>query len=134
MRYDLAMLSEYCLEIGLDAAMPDEATLQISLGDDTVLCFRNDDRDYDCLMGFAGTPWHAHGELMFCDSGGRYIQLDPLGVLGGLRDGSVLICTLELENKLVDRWLVHKEYNDEFGHLEPGERIIVCRARIGASD
>lgn len=134
MRYDLDLLNEYCREIGLDAAMPDRSSLQISLGDGAILCFLNAERDDDCLMGFAGTPWHAHGPLMFCDAGGRYVELEPLDLLSGLCDGTVLIGTLELESKLVDRWLVHKEFNDEFGHLEPGERIIVRRARAGLAD
>ena len=81
-------------------------------------------------MGFLGTPWHVHDDLMFADGRGYYIELDYLNLLTGLKEGQVLVCEREVENRTVDRWLVHSEYNDEFKCLEAGEQIIVRRASI----
>jgi hypothetical protein len=127
MRYDLDLLSEFCREIGLLARMADPSTLEVIVGDDAVLCFQNAEREEDCLMGFLDTPWHTHGDLMFADPRGYYIELDPLNVLTGLRGGEVLVCELQKEGVLIDRWLLHSEYND-FKHMQPGERITVRRA------
>jgi hypothetical protein len=33
-----------------------------------------------------------------------------------------------VEDRTVDRWLTHREYNDEFNYLQGGERIVVRRA------
>ena len=128
MRYDLDILNEFCSEIGLKALMTDSSSLEVFVGDDAVLCFQNAKLDEDCLMGFANTPCHTHGDLMFSDHHGHFIELDPLNLLSGLCSGDVLICEQEVSGNLVDRWLVHKVYHDELQHLMPGERLIVRRA------
>ncbi|PSJ37877.1 hypothetical protein [Allosphingosinicella deserti] len=134
MRYDLDLLREFCAEIGLDAKARDDRLLEVFLGGGAVLCFQNFDRDGDCLIGFTDVPWHGHGNLTFNDARGYHVELDPLDLLSGLRSGDVLVCERQLKGTLVDRWLVHKLYNDEFGELEPGERIIVRRACCGEAD
>lgn len=128
MRYDLDILNEYCREIGLAARIADQSHFEVFLGNGAVLCFQNAEREQDCLMGLLDTPWHTHDDLMFADPRGHFIELDPLNLLSGLMAGTVLVCERRLEGKLVDRWLVHSEYNDEFRYLEPGEEIIVRRA------
>jgi hypothetical protein len=128
MRYDLNFLSEYCREIGLVARIADPSALEVFLGNGAVLCFRNSECEEDCLMGFFGTPWHTHGDLMFADPRGHYIEMDPLNLLSGLRNGTVLVCEQHVDQTLADRWLTHSEYNDEFRHLGPREWIIVRRA------
>ena len=125
MRYDLDILNEFCREIGLNARMRDNSSLEVFLGDETILCFQNAELDEDCLMGFANTPWHTHGDLEFSDHHGHFVELDPLNLLSGLCSGDVLICEQEVSGNLIDRWLVHKVYHDEFQHLMPGERLIV---------
>ncbi len=133
MRYDLDLLSEYCREIGLVSRIAVPSTLKVFLGDDAVLCFQNAEHEKDCLMGFLGTPWHTHDDLMFCDPRGHYIELDALNLLSGLIGGTVLVCERHANGTLTDRWLIHREYNDEFRHLGPGERIIVRRAKTAVS-
>lgn len=128
MRYDLDILSEFCREIGLNGRMPDNSSLQVALGDEAVLCFYNAEQDEDCLMGFEDTPWHTHGDLMFSDHHGHFVELDPLNLLSGLCSGDVLICEQEVSGHVVDRWLVHKVFNDELEYLSAGERLIVRRA------
>lgn len=128
MRYDLEMLNEFCREIGLSSRLTDTASLEIMLGGGAVLYFENADSDEDCLMGFVNTPWHTHGSLMFSDPHGHFVELDPMNLLGGLRSGDVLLCEREVNGSLVDRWLVHKTFNDEFEHLMPNESLMVRRA------
>jgi hypothetical protein len=38
-----------------------------------------------------------------------------------------LICERWKDGELTDRWLVHKDFVDEFDHIEPGEEIRVRR-------
>jgi hypothetical protein len=104
--------------------------LEVHLGNGAVLCLENGENDECGLMGFPGTLWHVHGDgdLTFGGPWGRYIELDILNLLNGLRDGTVLICEHHSEGKLVDRWLTRNEYNDEFKYLPPGDSIIVRRA------
>jgi hypothetical protein len=129
MRYDLAVLDEFCRDIGLTAQMADSVSLHVLLGDGAVLCFQNAERDEDCLIGFLDCPWHFHGDdLEFDDHHGHFVVLDLLNLLSGLCSGEVLICEREVSGKLADRWLVHKVYNDELEYLKPGERLIVRRA------
>jgi len=132
MRYDLDLLNEFCRELGLSSRLTGNSSLEVSLGDGTVLCFQNAERDEDCLMGFADTPWHTHDDLLFNDHHGHFVELDPLNLLTGLQSGDVLICEQEVSGNLVDRWLVHKIFNDELEHLMPNERLIIRRADCAA--
>lgn len=101
--------------------------MEIDLVRDAVLCFQNAEREEDCLTGFLDTPWHTHDNLMFVDARGNYVELDYLDLLMGLKEGRVLICERETHGQIVDRWLVHCEYNDQFKYLQEDERIIVRR-------
>ncbi len=130
MRYDLDLVTQLCREIGLPVHAATNRRVEVDLGRGAVLCFENLEREEDCLVGFLGMPWHAHDNLMFVDAQGNCTELDYLNLLTGLREGRVLVCEREVEGQTADRWLVHSEYNDEFGHLEQGERIIVRRATI----
>ena len=49
-------------------------------------------------------------------------------IIVGLSDGTLLVAEQYLGGRLVDRWLIHKAYNDEFKYIEEGEHIIVRRA------
>ena len=93
-----------------------------------VLCFQNAEKDEDCLIGFKGTPWHTHDNLMLADAHGNYVELNYLDLVTGLKEGRVLVSEREVDGRLVDRWLIHSEFNDEFRYLEEGERIVVRRA------
>jgi hypothetical protein len=129
MRYDLDLLSDFCREIGLAARLTDEQSLEVLMGDGAILCFQNDDREEDCLLGFLGTPWHTHWDLTFANAQGCHIEVDSLDLLTGLKSGQVLICERHVAGQPLDRWLIHSEYNDEFQYLGETERITVRRAR-----
>ena len=134
MRYDLDLVNQLCREIGLPASMNTDSRVEIDLGRGAVLCFQNEEREEDCLIGFLGMAWHTHDDLMFVDARGNYVNLDYLNLLTGLKEGRVLVCEREMQGRTLDRWLVHSEYNDEFKYLEEGERIIVRRATIQAAE
>jgi len=129
MRYDLALIREFCREIGLPARAGDHC-VEVDLGQGAVLCFQNAEREEDCLIGFLDTPWHTHDNLMFADARGNTIELDYLDLLTDLTEGRVLVCEQEIEGRILDRWLVHNGYNDEFTYMKEGERLIVRRATI----
>jgi len=61
-------------------------------------------------------------------SRGEYVELDYLGLITALKDGRILICERQVDGRVVDRWLIHHEFNDEFKYVEEGEKIVVRRA------
>ncbi|MCZ8185510.1 MAG: hypothetical protein O9308_03950 [Beijerinckiaceae bacterium] len=128
MRYDLEMITQLCREIGLLAWRVDDQRVDVDLCQGAVLSFINDELEDDCRIGFLDTPWHVHGDLMFLDRLGYRLECDYLNLLTSMKEGRVLICEREVDGQVVDRWLAHSEYNDEFGDFEEGERIIVRRA------
>ena len=132
MRYDINVIHELCGEIGLSSRMEGDERVEIDLGLGAVLCFLNDEKDDDCLMGFLDVPWHTHGGMMFADAQGYFVELEYLDVVIGLKDGHVLVCELIVNDRVVDRWLTHYKCNDEFGYMEVGERIVVRRATLAA--
>ena len=128
MRYDLSRIHEQCQESGIPSRIVDEQNLEIDLGHGAVLRFENAEREEDCLIGFAGMLWHTHDDLMFVDGRHNYAKLNYLDLVKDLKEGRVLVCERQVDGLIVDRWLIHSEFNDEFKYLEEGERIIVHRA------
>jgi len=128
LRYDLELIAELSEEVGLGSVTraPGEATIELQEG--VALLFRNLDEEDDCVMGFVGTSWHTHGGLMCSDRHGSYVELGYLDIVAGLANGTVLICELWARSKLSDRWLVHKDYVDEFKYLQPGEEVRIRMA------
>lgn len=129
MRYELDLALALCSKMGVSARVVAGQRVEIDVGEGAVLCFENAEHD-DCSIGFLDTPWHAHGHLMFADGGGNWVELDYLGLIVGLKEGEVLVCEQQMDSRTTDRWLVHKEYNDEFKHLQEGECIVVRRAAM----
>jgi hypothetical protein len=132
MRYDFNMICELCNEIGLPARMHDEQCVEVDLGPSGLLCFQNAEDDEDCLIGFRETPWHTHDDLTFVNGRGHYIELNYLDLLTGLADGQVLVCERRQDGKLLDRWPIHRDYNDLFKYMDAGEQITVRRVTTAA--
>ena len=130
MRYDLKLIRELCQELGLRSSFRSDDLVAIELGEDCVLVFQNVERDEDCLVGFDGTPWHTHDVFVFVDGRGYYTEMDYLDVVSGLKDGRVLVCERWLEGRLVDRWLIHRDFNDEFKYMDEREEVRVRRPVI----
>ncbi len=107
-------------------------TLEIDFGQEVILCFVNAPKDQDSLIGFKGTPWHAHDSIGFSGPDGNWIELDYGDVLIGLADGSVLVCERWAGGHIHDRWLIHSKYFDELGHMHAGDEIRVKRVAVRA--
>ena len=127
MRYDLDLANVVCSEQGF-ASVQIEGRLEASLGKDAILCVVNCEREEDCLVGFKGTPWHVHSRFTFSDAHGNYIEMSYLDVLAGLGDGTILVCERVDLGIVKDRWLIHRDYNDEYKYMEIGEKRVVYRA------
>ena len=75
MRFDLAMVSELCGEVGLHCVRrsPDEVGLHFEPG--VTLLFHHAPNEDDCLVGFEGTQWHTHDSLTCSGRHGYYVEL-----------------------------------------------------------
>lgn len=127
MPYDLDLILQLCGEVGLPARLTDDR-VEVELCQGAVLHFQNAEDEKDCLIGFPDTPWHTHGHLKFSDPHGRYVEIDYLDVIVALGDGRVLICERQTTDGTVDRWLIHRDYDDELRWLEQGEQLVIRRA------
>lgn len=125
MQYDLEMIVELCDELGLRRSAPAPHEVLVELAEGVELVFQNFPNEDDCLMGFEGTEWHAHGDVIFSDRHGYYVETTYLDVLTGLADGTALLCELWRPEGLADRWIVHKDYVDEFRYMQDGDEIRV---------
>ncbi len=133
MRYDFALIQELCTELGLSCTVRSSTLLAIDLGANAMLCFQNVEKEDDCLVGFEGTAWHVHDNFIFVDSRAYYIEMDYLDLLTGLKDGKILVSELWHDGKIVDRSLVHSEYNDELNYMQLGDEIRIRRAEVTSS-
>ena len=127
MRYDLDLANVVCSEQGFPSVQI-EGRLEATLGKDAILCVVNDDREEDCLIGFKDTPWHVHSRFTFSDTHGHYVEMSYLDVLAGLGDGTILVCERVVLGIVKDRWLIHRDYNNEYKYMEIGEKNVVYRA------
>ncbi len=123
MHYDLLLINELCMEMGLASTIRQAYELAIELDPGIVLLFENTDHESDCMMSFEGTVWHTHGDLCFADRCGSNINMDYLDVIIGIANGTILICELWVQGELADRWIVHRDYVDEFGYLQNGDEL-----------
>jgi hypothetical protein len=130
MRYDPDHVLRCCEEIGLRGDLLSPNALVIELAEGVRLIFQNLEPDDDCVVGFEGTPSHTHGAFTFVDGRGHYVEMDYLEVIAGLADGRILVCERSKLGAIVDRWLIHRDYNDEFKHLVFGEQIRVWRPTL----
>ena len=135
MSYDLDLVQQLCRQVGLSARITDVNHVDVDLGQDVVLCFQNAESEADCLIGFPAHvrgqyEWHKHDPIQFGDDRG-YIELDYLDLVVALKQGRVLICERQMDGRIVDRWLTHREYilaEFDFQDLQEGERIVLRRA------
>lgn len=130
MLFDLSLISELCGDLGVNSVQRSVNEVVVCLEPGVNLLFQNFPEEDDCLIGFEGTQWHTHNNLTCSARDGRYVELTYLDIVSGLTDGTLLICELWVRGKLTDRWLVHREYVDEFKHLQNGEEIRV-RSAVG---
>ena len=125
MIYDLPLIAELCNELGYEKVESSPNAVEVELFKDVTLAFQNIDNCTDSLMGFLGTSWHNHGDIVFSGQEGRYIEMTYLDVVSGIKEGKVLVCELHNNEVLKNRYLVHKDLVDEFKYMEPGDEIRV---------
>jgi hypothetical protein len=130
MHYDLTLIADLCTELGLAHTSIPGNSVAVALEPGITLRFENyasqEDGSDESVVGFEGTPSHSHGDMSFY-ARGQQLELNALDLLSGAVDGKVLICERWKDGELTDRWLVHKDFVDEFDHIEPGEEIRVRR-------
>lgn len=129
MQYDLAMIAELCDELGIRVAGREENEIELDLGHEAILHFENWPDEDDCLMGFLGASWHTHGEMMWSGREGVHADLDELGIVAGLADGTVQVCELWSRSVLVDRLLVHRDLLTVCDGLGVEDEVRIRRAR-----
>jgi hypothetical protein len=127
MAYDLQAVQASCARLRLSSRLS-ENQVEVDCGPGAVLCIVNSPDDSDSLIGFQGTPWHTHGDLMFNDAAGLYVEMKLDELLAGLANGQVLICELWRDGTLHDRYLAHARLNDELLYVQPGEELRFFRA------
>ncbi len=132
--YRLDKLTEVAAELGFRAVRDgDRVDVSLTKDDvvkdsakDIVLSFHNLVEQGDTLVGFVGTPWHAHGVMTF-STDDSYVELDELELLLGLAVGDVLVVSLYVEGDMRDRWLCHRQEHFSLEHMVPGEELRVFR-------
>jgi hypothetical protein len=128
--YDLDLvetLSENLVRIGF---LREADRVEIEFQPGMVLCFVNHPRDPESLIGFKGTPWHVHGAFKFMDKDYNYIEMDYGDMILGLTEGTVLVCERWHQGQLINRWLTHIEYSDEFGNLKYTDELRFKRLAV----
>ena len=67
---------------------------------------------------------------MFSDARGYYKEMTYFDVIAGIPTGEILIAESWRNTQLEDRWLVHRDYIDEFRYLDEGDEIRIRRISI----
>jgi hypothetical protein len=138
MHYDLELLHEFCQELGFPSSISSNEKLEIKFSEHCVLVFWNyksDGSEAECIMGFKIEGFdesfnsHIHGNIVF-SNGINYVEMNPLDILAGLKDGTVLICEVWRKGELDDRTLMHHKIDSTFEKMDKDEEIRVFRVNI----
>lgn len=125
--YRLGELAKLSSELRLESQRVGENRLDIRLAANCVLGFYNLVDDDDTLIGFEGTPWHAHGVVQFMTGKNTFLDCDELDILVGLGSGELVVMSQYLGGDLKDRWLAHKGEPLDLRYIQPGEELRVLR-------
>ncbi len=127
MQYDLNLIDDLCKEIGLPSEYRSANKIAITLAAGVVLLVENSANEADCLITFDGNDkWHTHDEFLFY-ANGKQIERTYFDVIAGIPSGEILVAELWNNGQLEDRWLVHKDFVDEFQNMEKGDEIRIRR-------
>ena len=102
--------------------------VQLRLG--LTLCFLNLE-GVDSVVGFEGTPWHAHGLVPFTTVPPEFIECDELDLLTGIFCGDLLVVSRHQGQELMDRWLCHRLEALVLDGMLENERLEVWRFGAG---
>ena len=128
MPYDLIAIEDFCRSEGLRCERTSPEEIRVRVRGNIDLCIANTEEGTDTYLGFSDGTWHTHGEATIMTGPDTYVELDPVGVLAGLRAGDLLIASRYLHGDLKDRWIFHRSERQDFQYFEAGESITVQRA------
>jgi len=134
MPYDLTAIESYCHSERLRLERPSSEEVRVHVCQGSQLCFANTERGTDTYVGFIDSAWHSHGDLMLMTGPDTCVELDPIGVLAGLKSGELLIATQYVGGKIKDRWIFHRKEEQDFQYMEPSESICVQKADPAGTD
>ena len=123
--FDLDKLHDHCSNLGFHAKRSATERLEVTLVKDVSLVFANLDDESDTLIGFKGTPWHAHGNITLMIGSTEYVELSEYELLSALKAGEVVLVERFVSGVLEDRWIVDRRAPVDIRYIQPHEEIRV---------
>ena len=127
MKNQIASVRDAVKEAGLIASAGANGAVKVEVVPEVFLVFQPDAEGL--IVGFEGMPSHTHGAIDFTDPAGRFLELQPSEIPKALLAGAVLICERWVQGLVTDRWLVHRDFNDEFKYMDHNEELRIYRAK-----
>lgn len=129
MPYDLDKLNRHCDALGFTATRESVDALKVTIWDGVTLAFLNLVEESDTLIGFEGTQWHTHGNMILMLDQANYVELSECELLTGIKDGDIVVVERFVDSQLEDRWVAHKLEPFDIEYIEPGEELRIRRLR-----
>jgi len=123
MSYDIEVLELACATYHLPFVRISIDEIEITLAPDCFLQFANLPDEDDTYVGFKGTPWHSHGNVMFMTSTNTCIECSEIEIIELIAAGILLIVTQLQAGELKDRWLSHREEPLDLRDLQPNDEL-----------
>ncbi|MEM1300535.1 MAG: hypothetical protein AAGH68_14780 [Pseudomonadota bacterium] len=122
----LDQLERAASELGFETARRSPFRLHVHLDEELIMEFLGSSED-ELTFGFGGTPWHTHETVLLSIANGRYSEFSASDVLLNLRSGELVIIEQFQSDKLLDRWIAHRDEPVDLQHIEPSEVLVVRR-------
>ena len=114
-------IAKVAREMGFECSLDPEELRIVIAGAELVVSL--DEKEPDGPIGFDGTPWHFHSELMMMTSDSTFVQYGLIELLGALKRGEALVYERFVQGTLEDRWISHKDEPFSLSEMEPGEEL-----------
>jgi hypothetical protein len=134
MPYDLKSIEDFCRSEGLHCERTSSEEILVRIDSDVGLRITNAESEADIYFGLSDRTWHTHGDAVFMTGLDTYIELGPIEILAGLKNGDLLIGSRCLHGELQDRWIFHRQERQDFQHVEAGEVISIRRVNPADTD
>lgn len=129
MPYDLDKLQRDCDAPGFTATRESVDALKVTIREGVTLAFLNLVEESDTLIGFEGTQWHTHGNMILMLDQANYVKLRECELLTGIMDGDIVIVERFVDAQPEDRLVAHKLEPFDIEYIEPGEERRIRRLR-----
>ena len=127
MLLDLDSIATSARRLGFPTNRIDQETLEIALGDDLFLVFKNFEERNHNVFGFRGTPGHDHDSIYLMIGDDEYVNFEAIDIIAAIRDGSILIIEEYVDGVLLDRWMQHRDAKVDNQDMMPGEKVRIRR-------